>query len=149
MSKLSLAMPRIALGLILVSGINSAMAQTMSPEERLIHKEKISASYKQSKADCERMSGTPKNICMAEANGKEKIQLNELDARHTPSTQATYQVSIAKAEVNYEISKERCADMSGSVRENCIKEAKAVETGAKTEARAQMKIRETRKDKTQ
>lgn len=145
MNTLSLAIASITLGFILTS---SAMAQTMSKEERLTSRNKISSDYKQEKTDCERMSGTPKNICMAEANGKEKVQLSELDARYTPSTQTLYQVSIAKAEVRYEISKERCTDMTGSSRDTCIKEAKAVEIDAKAEAKAQMNISKARKNTT-
>ncbi|MHB1359654.1 MAG: hypothetical protein ACYCWC_08755 [Rhodocyclaceae bacterium] len=83
--------------------------------------------------------GNPKDICVADAKGKEKVAKAELEAGYKPSNKATYEVSVAKAEADYAVAKERCDDLAGNAKDVCVKEAKAAETTAKANAKAQMK----------
>ena len=82
---------------------------------------------------------------MAEAKGKEKVAKAELEARNKPSDKARYAVSIAKAEADYAVAKEKCDDKAGNDKTVCVKEAKAAETRAKADAKAQMKTSDASK----
>lgn len=76
---------------------------------------------------------------MAEAKGKERVALAELEASYKPSRKAHYEVQVAKAEAAGAVARERCDDMAGNAKDVCVKEAKAAETSAKADAMAQMK----------
>lgn len=126
----------LALGLAFSAG---AMAQNMSDKAYHTAKDRIEAEYKSDKANCERLSGNPKDICMAEAKGKEKIAKAELNASRRNTAKNHYDVQVAKAEAAYAVAKEKCDDMAGNAQDVCMKEAKADETRAKADAKASMK----------
>ena len=67
------------------------------------------------------------------------ISTADLDASYKPTAKTRYQARVAKAEANHAVARERCDDMAGNAKDVCVKEAKAVETGAKADAKAQMK----------
>jgi len=116
-----------------------AMAQAMSKNDYLAGKDRIAAEYKSAKAACVSFSGNPNDICMAEANGREKIARANLDAGYKPTRKSHYQARVAKAEADYAVARERCDDMAGNAKDVCVKEAQAAETTAKADAKAQMK----------
>jgi hypothetical protein len=148
MNKLNISMIAMAISLAFSTG---AIAQNMSKDDYKAGKDKIAAEYKSAKAACDSLSGNPKDICVADAKGKEKVAKAELEAGYKPSNKATYEVSVAKAEADYAVAKERCDDLAGNAKDVCVKEAKAAETTAKANAKAQMKTAEanvTAKEKT-
>jgi hypothetical protein len=116
-----------------------AMAQGLSKSDYDAGKNKIAAEYKSAKAGCASLSGNPNDICVAEARGREKIATADLDASYKPTAKTRYQARVAKAEANHAVARERCDDMAGNAKDVCVKQAKAVETGAKADAKAQMK----------
>ncbi|MDP3032435.1 MAG: hypothetical protein Q8N33_10195 [Rhodocyclaceae bacterium] len=148
MNKLNISIITMALSLAFSTG---AIAQNMSKDDYKAGKDRIAAEYKSAKAACDSLSGNPKDICVADAKGKEKVAKAELEAGYKPSNKATYEVSVAKAEADYAVAKERCDDLAGNAKDVCVKEAKAAETTAKANAKAQMKTAEanvTAKEKT-
>jgi hypothetical protein len=136
MNKLNISMITMAISLAFSTG---AIAQNMSKDDYKAGKDKIAAEYKSAKAVCDSLSGNPKDICVADAKGKEKVAKAELEAGYKPSNKATYEVSVAKAEADYAVAKERCDDLAGNAKDVCVKEAKAAETTAKANAKAEMK----------
>jgi len=116
-----------------------AMAQSMSESEYKTAEKSINAEYKSDKTDCDSFADNAKDICMAVAKGKEKVAKAELEARYKPSKSSGYDISIAKAEADYEVAKEKCDDKSGNVEDICVKEAKAAFVHAKSDAKAQLK----------
>lgn len=126
----------IALGLAFSA---SAMAQ-MSDSSYRGSKDQVEAEYKGDKANCESLSGNTKDICIAEAKGKEKVKKAELTARYKNTPKNHYDVHAAKAEAAYEVAKEKCDDRAGNDQDVCMKEAKAAETRAKADAEARMKV---------
>jgi len=116
-----------------------AMAQSMSKNDYKAGKDKITAEYKLAKAGCASLSGNPKDICVAEAKGKESVGMAELETIYKPTPKNHYQARVAKAEADYAVAKERCDDMAGNAKDVCVKEAKAAETTAKADAKVQMK----------
>ena len=122
-----------------------AIAQSMSKADYKSGKDNIAAEYKSATAACASMSGNAKDICRAEAKGKQNVAKAELEARYTPSKKTRHAVNIAKAKADYSVAKEKCDDKSGNDKKICAKEAKAAETSAIADARAQMKTSDANK----
>ena len=137
MNKLNITTIAAALALALSTG---AMAQNMSKEDYQAGKEKIVAEYKSAKAACDASSGNAKDVCVAAAKGKEKVAKAELDAAYKPSTKTSHTVTVAKAEADYATAKAKCGDQTGDAKKTCIKDAKAAETLAKTDASAPVPV---------
>lgn len=119
-----------------------AIAQDLSKSDYKAGKNKIEAEYKLGKAACASLSGNPKDICVLEAKGKERVGLADLEARYKPTSKNLYQAQVAKAEADYAVANERCDDLAGNAKDVCVKEAKAAATTAKADAEAQMKTRD-------
>ena len=116
-----------------------AIAENMSKADHSAAGDKIAAEYKTAKANCGSLSGNAADICVAEAKGKEKIALAELESTYKPSSKSRYEARVAKADADYGVAKQRCDDLAGNTKDVCVKEAKAAETAAKADAKAQMK----------
>jgi hypothetical protein len=117
----------------------SSMAQSMSKSDHKAAEEKIESEYKFAKTGCNLFAGNAKDICMAEAKGKESVAKAELEANYKPSPKAHYEVRVAKAEADYMLAKEKCDDRGGNLKDLCIKEAEAALTTAKADAKLQEK----------
>lgn len=135
----------IAAAIALAFSAGAIAAQGMSKDEYKAGKDKIATEYKSDKASCGSLSGNAKDVCMAEAKGKEKVAKAELEARYKPSERARYAVNVAKAEADYAEAKEKCDDQAGNDKKVCVKEAKAAEARAKADAKAQMKTADANK----
>ncbi len=127
----------IVLAISLAYSVN-VMAQTMSKAEYKAAEQSIMTEYKSAKATCGSLTANAKDICIAEAKGKEMVAKAELEARHKPSHKASHEVSVAKAEADYAVAKERCDDKTGSDKDACMKAAKTALESAKTDANAQL-----------
>lgn len=119
----------------LVFSAGAMAAQSMSKDEYKTSRDKIAADYKAAKSGCESKKANAKDLCMVEARGTEKVARAELDARNKPGAKADVAVAMAKAEAGYAIAKEKCDDKAGNDKTVCVKEAKAAEARAKTDAR--------------
>ena len=120
-------------------------AQGMSKDKYQAAKDKIAADYKSAKAGCDSLSANAKDVCIAEAKGKQKVARAELEASNKPSDKTRYGVSIAKAEADYSVAKEKCDDKAGNDKTVCVKQAKAAETRAKADAKPQMRTSDASK----
>ncbi|HVJ23373.1 MAG TPA: hypothetical protein VM756_05490 [Burkholderiales bacterium] len=96
--------------------------------DRKVKNAEEDAIEKQAKADkakCDSMKANAKDICMAEAKGKEKVAKAELDAKHAKDkVKAEQKVKDAKAEAAYDVASQRCDDQKGEAKDACIKQAK-------------------------
>jgi hypothetical protein len=126
----------LAIGLILTT---AAVAQTMSKDDYQAVKERITADYKSDRTACSSYSGNANDICMAQAHGKEKVAIADLEASYKPTVKNHYEARVAKAEAEYAVAKERCNERAGNAKDVCVKEAQAAETAAKADATVQMK----------
>ena len=139
----------IAAAISLVFNV-SVMAQSMSKDAYKAANENIATEYATDKKNCDPLSGNIKDICIAEAKGKDKVAKAELEANYEPTAKNRYKAHIAKAEADYAVANEKCDDKAGNDNDLCVKEAKAVEIRIKADAEAQMKIsnaNETASDK--
>jgi len=130
----------IAAAIALAFSAGALAAQGMSKDEYKAAQNSIAAEYKSAIAGCGSLLANAKDVCMAEAKGKEKVAKAELEARDKARA-----VRIAKAEADYAVAKEKCDDKAGNDKKDCVKEAKAAETRAKAAAKGQMKTSDASK----
>lgn len=121
------------MGLAFSTGAMADTASTQASEDQ------IKAQYKADKETCKSMSGNAKDICIAQAKGREEIAEAELDASRKNTEKARHNVLVTKAEAEYEVAKERCDDRAGNDKDVCLKDAKAALVTAKADAKAQLK----------
>jgi osmotically-inducible protein OsmY len=136
MHKLNITAITAAIALAFSAG--AMAAQGMSKDEYKAGKAKIAAEFKSAKAACVSLSANAKDVCMAEAKGKEKVAKAELEASNKPGDRSRYAVSIATAEADYAVAREKCDDQAGNEKKACLKEARAAEAHAKADAKAQL-----------
>ena len=117
----------------------SAMANSMTKTEYNTAKKNIEADYKLAKTGCDPLLANAKDICMAEAKGRENVALAQLSATYKPSQKTRYEARIAQAQSDYAVAKEKCDDKAGNEKDVCVKQAQAAHTAAKADARTQLK----------
>ncbi len=125
----------IAAAIALAFSAGAIAADNMSKADYKAAQGRIAAEYKSAHANCDRLAANAKDVCVLEAKGSEKIAKAELEARNNPNDRTRYAVSLAKADANYAVAKEKCDDRKGDDKTACVKEAKAVEARAKAEAK--------------
>ena len=116
-----------------------AMASSMTKYEYKAGKKGIEADYTSMKSGCDPLIANAKDICKAEAKGKENVALAELEAAYKPTAKTRNDVRIAKADANYAVAKEKCDDLAGNTKDVCMKEAKAAHVAAIADAKVQLK----------
>jgi len=126
----------LALGLAFSAG---AMAESMTKNQYKSHVKSIESEYKVDKAACDSFAGNAKDICVAEAKGKQSVAKAELEANYKPSVKARYDANVAKAEADYSVAIEKCDDKAGNDKDVCVKEAKAAKVHQIADAKTQMK----------
>ena len=131
---IALAVPTLAIG------------AAMSANEYSAAKDRASAEYKAAKAQCDRLAGNPKDVCIAEAKAAEKRTKAEAEAQYKNTDNARRDARIAAAEANHAVAKAKCDALVGNDKDVCVKEAKAAETKAIADAKATQKVAEARQD---
>src|SRR3569623_1613347 len=81
-------------------------ASGMSKDQYKEAKDKIEAQYKTDKASCDPMKGYAKDVCKADAKGKEKVAKAELEQQYKPSPRNEQKARDAKADADYDVAKE-------------------------------------------
>ena len=120
--KLTLIAAALALGF-------TGAARAADKADRKVHnadEERIESEYKVAKEKCDAMSGNQKDICVAEAKGKERVAKAENDAKTAKDqTRARAKVDRAKADADYDVAKQKCQENKGNEKDVCMKQAKA------------------------
>jgi hypothetical protein len=114
------------------------MAQALSDKEYRSIKKTIAVDFQTALTHCATYTDSAKNICLTLAKCNVKQAVAELDARHRPSDQADYKVSMTKASTNYTLAEEKCNSQVSSVKVICLKAARATLIDAESEAQAQL-----------
>ena len=104
------------------------------------------AQFKVDRDACSTRSGNAKDICLAEATGKEKIAKAEAEAAFNNTPKAREDARIARAEATYNVAKEKCDDLAGNSKDVCVKEADAALVRAKADAKVDRVAADTRVD---
>jgi hypothetical protein len=136
--------PSVLLAAMLI--IPAAYAANLSKTDYNDAKSRLSAEYKVDHTACESLAGNRKDICVQEAKAKEKVAKAELEYSYTGKTSDMNKVAVARAESAYAVAKEKCDDKAGNDKDVCVKEAKAVEVKALSEAKLNKQVGEARTD---
>jgi len=107
----------------------------ISTAEYKAEKDRIEADAKAAKKACDSMKDNAKDICQAEAKGKEKLAKKELDLKRNPNDKNAQDLAKIKAEGAYEVAKEKCEDQKGADMMACKKAAKAEKDSAMAAAK--------------
>lgn len=148
-----LSIPAFLLSSLMLAGVQAqtppsppASPTLQSNTETRTGRDRINADYRAARAACDRLSGNAKDICVEEAKGKEKVAMAEMEYQRTGKADDLLKLENAKADAAYEVAKERCDDQSGNPRDVCMKEAKAAQVRAKSDAKARNSGAEARSD---
>jgi len=153
-------MSRLLIALFVTAGVSVAgvsVAQTYAPRTTLATasmtkdgyaqaKKDADAQYKIDKNACSSLSGNAKDICIAEAKGKDDIAKAEAAAAYENTPKAREATRVAYAQANYNISMEKCDDLAGNRKDVCVKEAKAELVKGKADAKVDRVAANTRQD---
>ena len=113
-----------------------AAGADMTKAEFEARKQRLDAAYDVAKRKCDTYSGNAKDICMAEARGRDKVAKTELEERYKDSPKARYNVRMARAEADYDVAKEKCDERAGPQKKLCLEEAKVAFARDKADAAA-------------
>jgi hypothetical protein len=153
-------MSKLLIALFVTAGLSVAgvsAAQTYAPRTTLATasmtkdgyaqaKKDADAQYKIDKNACSSLSGNAKDICIAEAKGKDEIAKAEAAAAYENTPKAREATRIAYAQANYNISLEKCDDLAGNRKDVCVKEARAELVKGKADAKVDRVAVDTRQD---
>lgn len=136
---------KLKTSLLLTAMLALPVAQAaMTKAEYSAGKTRISSDYKANKDACKAMNANAKDICIEEAKAKEKVARAELEYGYSAKPADQNKVMMVKADTAYAVAKEKCDDKSGNEKSVCVKEAKAVQVKAKTDAKMGVKMGETK-----
>jgi hypothetical protein len=123
-----------------------AMAQPMTRETKEMAMKDAEAQYKVDKTACDGFSGNTKDICIAEAKGRENISKTSAEARFENTAKNREKARIAPADAAFAVSKEKCDDASANLKEVCLKEASATHLKALAAAKVDRVTSDVRKE---
>jgi hypothetical protein len=95
------------------------------------------AQNKMDKDACSSRGGNAKDICLAEANGKEKVAKADAEAAYKNTPKVREDAYVTRAEATYNVAKEKCDQLAGNPKDVCVKEANAVLVKAKADAKVE------------
>lgn len=123
-----------------------AQAATLAKADYAAEKTRIGATYKVDKAACASLTANAKDICVEQAQAKEKVARAELEYAYTGKVKDQNHVLVTKAKTDYAVAKEKCDDSKGNDKDVCVKQAKAIEVAALADAKLGKQIGEARTD---
>ena len=124
--------------------MNSPMTAPMSKASYTQAVKDADAQYKIDKDACSSLSGNAKDICVAEAKGKDNVAKAEAEAAYKHTPKARENARIAHAQANYDVAIEKCDDLAGNRKDVCVKEAKAELVKGKANAKVDRVAADTR-----
>ena len=95
---------------------------------------------------CSSRSGNAKDICLAEANGKEKVAKADAEAAYKSTPKAREDARVTRAEATHNVAKEKCDELAGNPKDVCVKEADAALVKAKADAKVDRVAADARQD---
>ncbi len=153
-------MSRLLIALFITAGLGFAGASsaqtyasktnvataTMTKDGYAQAKKNADAQYKVDKDACSSLSGNAKDICIAEAKGKDDVAKADATAAYENTPKLAKAARVAHAQASYNVSIEKCDDLAGNRNDVCIKEAKAELVKGKADAKVDRVAVDTRQD---
>ena len=127
----------------------SGAAAAATPEAKAAYKQatdSAAASYKAARAQCDAITGNPKDVCVEEAKAA-RVRAEEEAGAYYKNTLKAYTASRLKiASANYDLDRAKCGALAGNDKDVCISQAKATLIAAQADAKADKKAIEARSD---
>jgi hypothetical protein len=118
----------------------------MSKESYTMARTGADAQYKIDKDACASLSGNAKDICVAQAKGKDNVAKADAEAAYENTPKARENARVVLAQANYDVAIEKCDDLAGNRKDVCVKEAKADFVKGKADAKVDRVAADTRHD---
>jgi hypothetical protein len=128
------------------SPMATPMAAPLSKDGYTQAKQNADAQYKVDKDACSSLSGNAKDICVAEAKGRDNVAKADAAAAYENTPKARETARVALAQANYVVAMEKCDDSAGNRKDVCVKEAKAALVRGKANAKVDRVAADTRHD---
>ncbi len=125
---------------------SKSVSTPMSKESYTTAKASADRQYKADKDACSSLSANAKDICIAEAKGRDNVALADAEAAYQNTAKHRETARIARAQANYDVSIEKCDDLAGNTKDVCVKEAKAALVKGKADAKVDRVVADTRQD---
>ena len=123
-----------------------ATSTPMSKDNYAMAKKNADAQYKIDNDACSSLSGNAKDICVAEAKGKDNVAKADAEAAYENTPKAREKARVAHAQANYDVAIEKCDDLAGNRKDVCVKESKAEFVKGKANAKVDRVTADTRQD---
>ena len=101
--------------------------------------------YKADQEACASLRGNAKDICSAQAKGKENVAKADAEAAYTNTPKAREDARVAHAQAKYDVAAEKCDDLAGNPKDVCVKEANANLVKSRADAKVDRVVADTRK----
>jgi hypothetical protein len=141
--------PRHAIAVLAAALCCSGAASAATPEAKAAYvqaKDGAAAAYKAARAQCDAITGNPKDVCVEEAKAA-RVRAEEEAGAFYRNTLKAYTASRLKiASANYDLDKAKCGALAGNDKDVCISQAKATLIAAQADAKADKKAIEARSD---
>jgi len=131
---------------ILASGAAVAAPTAEAKAAYVQAKDRAEADYKMARAQCDAITGNPKQVCKAEADAARVRTREEASAMYKNTLKAFTESRMKIAAANYTRDKAKCGALAGNDKDVCLKQAKATRIAAQADARADKKAIEARTD---
>jgi hypothetical protein len=123
-----------------------APASPMSKDGHTAAKTDADAQLKLDTNACASLAGNAKDICAAEAKGRNEVAKADALAAYESTPKAREAARIARADANYNITVEKCDDLAGNRKDVCVAEAKAALVKGKADAKVDRVAADTNHD---
>jgi hypothetical protein len=117
------------------SASKTASVRTLTKEGYEAAKKNADAQYTVDREACSSLAGNAKDICIAQAKGKNDVTRAEAAVAYQNTAATRENARVARARADYDVAIERCDDLAGNPKDVCVKEAKAALVRAKADAR--------------
>ncbi len=124
----------------------AVLAAPMTRDEYRVTKERVEAEYRDSKAACDRFTDNAKDVCRLEAKARQKVATAELEFNRSGKPKDATRLAKTRADVAFDVARERCDDRTGKDKQICLQEAKTTHEKAIADAKADEKVSEARRD---
>lgn len=140
---------RPAIALLAAALCCSGAASAANSEAKAAYvqaKDTAAASYKAARAQCDAITGNPKDVCIEEAKAA-RVRTEQEAGAFYKNTLKAYTASRMKiASANYDLDKAKCGALAGNDKDVCISQAKATLVATQADAKADKRAIEARTD---
>jgi hypothetical protein len=137
----------LACVLAMLGGAPATAANRLSSmDEFNAGKARADAELLADRAACDKLAGTPRDVCREQARGKEMVAKAELDLAHTGSRKSQDRLTTVRMDAAYDIARTQCNDKAGAAKAVCTREAQTARANAQSDLRLSQRVTHAKRD---